>query len=70
MVISLWSTQEGRVGRQGALEEAGSVFSESGDKERVLGCHAGRAGGDCSGSVCKGDRATCPQEHSDESLLS
>lgn len=70
MVISLWSTQEVRVGRQGVLKEVGSVFSESGDKEWVLGYHGGRAGGGCLGSVCKGDRATCPQEHSDESLLS
>lgn len=69
MVISLWSTQEVRVGRQGELEEVGRVFSESGDKERVLGYHAGRRGGGCLESV-QGNRATCHQEHSNESLLS
>lgn len=48
----------------------GGVCSKSGNKEWVLGYHAGRGGGGCLGSVCKGDRATCHQERSGESLLS
>lgn len=52
MVISLWSTEEARAGRQGVLQEVGSVCSESGDEEWALGCHAGRAGGGCLGGVC------------------
>lgn len=63
MVISLWSTEEAREGRQGVLQEVGSICSESGDKEWALGYHAGRVGGGCLGSVCKGDRTTCHQEH-------
>lgn len=52
MVISLWSTEEARAGRQGVLQEVGSVCSESGHEEWALGCHAGRAGGSCLGGVC------------------
>lgn len=62
---------EGEGGKAGSARGGGSCLcSESGDMEWVLGYHAGRGGGGCLVSVCKGDRATCHQEHPDGSLLS